>query len=341
MSSRIDDIKSHLGEYDLLCKEVEDVCLEIQAVSVESAETEAIGPGTEQLWAEREDLWPAGRGITVAILESAPEHVTLEVVDVVKQCAECWTKDANVGFKFLGSETDRQVRDNADVRITFRPGSSWSLVGNKVKQKGKPTMNLAITPWTPTDAIRRTTLHEFGHALGFRHEHTSPNSPLVFNETTLAQYKKDTGVNEQFVARNLLAKRKLRSPLASPFDKMSIMIYRFHPSWTLGKEDIPRTTQLSEKDKEMVKEAYPFESNNKRKASHGDLPFGEGAADTKRRSESFTGASQSSFNFPHFKKDRRVENGKWCCDRESCKQAGRQCDECFQYGKRITLAKRS
>ncbi|KAJ3548343.1 hypothetical protein NM208_g1059 [Fusarium decemcellulare] len=336
---RVDDINSYLGECDVLFKEFEGLCLEVRAISVKPGQKETIAPGAEHLWAEREDLWPAGREISVAFLGKLPEHITSEVLNIIKESAKSWTEGANISFKFLDSSTDDEVLDIADVRITFQQPSSWSLVGNKVTRKGRPTMSLLITPWTPKDAIRRTTLHEFGHALGFRHEHTSPNSPLVFNETTLAKYKKDTGVDEGFVARNLLVKGKPCSPLASPFDKLSIMIYRFRPSWTLGKEDIPRTIQLSEKDKEMVKEAYPFESNNKRKASHGDLPFGEVVAGTKRRSESFTGASQSFFNLPHFRKDRRVENGKWCCDKESCKPAGRQCDECFQYGKRVTLAK--
>ena len=67
---------------------------------------------------------------------------------------------------------------NADIRIGFEPGASWSAVGSGADKldKTKPTLNLG---WLndnekPTPEDRSTILHEFGHALGMMHEHQSP-----------------------------------------------------------------------------------------------------------------------------------------------------------------------
>ncbi|KAI9459358.1 hypothetical protein HD554DRAFT_2197419 [Boletus coccyginus] len=84
---------------------------------------------------------------------------------------ETWEDWANISFEPADV-------GNADIRIGFEPGGSWSAVGSgadKLDRK-KPSLNLG---WlqdldTPTPEDRSTILHEFGHALGMMHEHQSP-----------------------------------------------------------------------------------------------------------------------------------------------------------------------
>ena len=78
----------------------------------------------------------------------------------------------------------------AEIRITFDPGNSWSTVGRDalLVPAGSPTINFGWFADVVTDKlvsrvtdqeIRRTVLHEFGHALGFIHEHQSPAAGIL------------------------------------------------------------------------------------------------------------------------------------------------------------------
>ncbi|KAF4473009.1 metalloprotease [Fusarium albosuccineum] len=305
------DINSHPREGGIPCEGATQLLVQFVAISVEANEKSVMAPAAEGLWAELEDLWPKAHTITVAFLGPSCDHPKFNVKDMVKECAECWTQGANISCEFLDEGADCKARDTADVRIVFRPEeTSWSLVGNKAGDKGKPTMNLAITPGLSEEIVRRKTLHELGHALGFRHEHASPNSELEFDESTRARCAKDTGMTEEWLKKNLGKKDSKRPRLVSEFDKESIMIYQLHPRWNVGRMAIRRTTQLSKMDKEMVKIAYPFEDG--------------GVAST-----------QTSINLSQPGDNRTLDSGSWGCDYEACKPAGRQCDACYRYGKRV------
>jgi len=91
----------------------------------------------------------------------------------VAQVAQEWGKYANIHFQ----EVDDQ---KAIIRITFDPRSgAWAAPGNTAKdiKVGKATMNLGpVTAATdePTPLETGYILHEFGHVIGFGHEHQSP-----------------------------------------------------------------------------------------------------------------------------------------------------------------------
>ena len=129
------------------------------------------------------DRWRLGDGIQ----SGHPELIVLGVSflggsddakALVRQVAPEWLLGANpppVSFRF-----DVPVQDS-QLRIAFEPGKgNWSQIGrgNLALPKDQPTMNIAdLDSWV----LR----HEFGHALGLRHELLHPDLPFQWNEAVV------------------------------------------------------------------------------------------------------------------------------------------------------------
>ncbi len=103
--------------------------------------------------------------------------------DQVLKFASEWSPHCQVFFRRVNSP-------NAPIRINIGPGGHWSMVGIEARRvkPGKPTMNLELTDDSPEWNIRRVALHEFGHALGLKHEHQSPNRPFEWNREAVMAY---------------------------------------------------------------------------------------------------------------------------------------------------------
>jgi hypothetical protein len=101
----------------------------------------------------------------------------------VVSIAADWYQDTGVRFDFGPAEARRACSPAqvSDIRVSFAPGSGhWAYVGTSAKHVAAnlPTMNLdALDHADPISEYERSVIvHEFGHALGFEHEHQSPNS---------------------------------------------------------------------------------------------------------------------------------------------------------------------
>ena len=110
-----------------------------------------------------------------------------EQKEKVREAIHTWSIYINLVFSECAS--------GGDIRISFDdPTSSWAYVGLQAKQiqAGKPTMNLGWVDDTTkyaTPSEMGTILHEFGHALGLKHEHQSParEGKLTFNIHRMVQ----------------------------------------------------------------------------------------------------------------------------------------------------------
>jgi hypothetical protein len=183
---------------------------------------------------------------------------------VVRESFREW-KDLGIGLQF------KEVTNaaEAEIRIAFEPGSSWSYVGRDnidlVPDPSERTMNFG---WDlTTDYGRDTALHEIGHALGFPHEHQNPNAGIVWNEENV--YTHFAGSpnfwDRQTTYYNVIRKIAPETVQGSQWDKNSIMHYWFEK----GLIDVPQEYRtkplipdpgLSPVDIEEVRKFYPGET---------------------------------------------------------------------------------
>jgi hypothetical protein len=101
----------------------------------------------------------------------------------VVSVAADWYQGTGVRFDFgpAGARRACSAAQTSDIRVSFTPGAGhWAYVGISGKHiaDNQPTMNLDALdhPGPISEYERSVIVHEFGHALGFEHEHQSPNS---------------------------------------------------------------------------------------------------------------------------------------------------------------------
>jgi len=197
--------------------------------------------------------WFVGRVLKVRFLDNPPKKVK----DKIEYYAHQWEKHVNVKFVF-GSDP------NAEIRITCTSdGSSWSYLGTDalVIPKNKPTMHYGwFVENTPEDEFSRTTLHEFGHALGALHEHQHPIAGIPWNRPAVYEYYKQTqGWSKADVDAQIFFKYDLNQTNSSQYDKSSIMHYAIEKKLLIDQSfAVGWNKKLSATDKAFMKIVYPF-----------------------------------------------------------------------------------
>jgi hypothetical protein len=247
--------------------------------------------------------WPNKKAIKIAFKGGSAElrkQITLAV--------KPWADAANITFDFGFDPATANYREwttsdtdyRADVRISFdsspEPGY-WSAVGKDSIKPGLRAPKIAsmnfegFTEELPED-WQATVLHEFGHALGFEHEHQSPKSPCEpeYRWSDDPGYIPTQNMHHEFVADNQGRKPGIYTVLGGApnrwskeqidfnlkqfapsadwylisFDPSSIMKYAF-PDWMFRDVAVstksgcygPPNLALSVEDQKAAAVAYP------------------------------------------------------------------------------------
>lgn len=172
----------------------------------------------------------------------------------ITQYAQEWEKYANLDFVFSDSGTP-------DILVNINSsGGSWSYVGTDSKyyaEQGQTSMNFGwFTDNSSDEEFRRTTIHEFGHAIGLLHEHKNPvskikwNVPKVYNHYQAMGWSVDR-INNQVISRYSVDLTNQK------YDPKSVMHYPIDPALTLDGYSVGWNTSISAGDIQLVGEMYP------------------------------------------------------------------------------------
>ncbi len=199
--------------------------------------------------------WPTGSTLVCRFLDGTPTMRSR-----VEGIAHEWEQYANIKFRFADS-------GSAEIRISFfADAGSWSALGRDALNRSyfpshQPTMNYGwLRDDTHIDEYSRVVLHEFGHALGCVHEHSSSKFARKWNEQkVMAAYSGPPNYwDAAKIKHNILSKYSPTAVAATDFDPKSIMLYAFSGDlFTDGKGPTNSNKSLSKDDKAMIKKMYP------------------------------------------------------------------------------------
>ncbi len=173
------------------------------------------------------------------------------VIEKIKKTVKIW--EDNVGVKYRYNKDEEP-----DIVIGFQKDvGSWSYIGTE-SLKYYPSMNFSwLEPDIDDMEYHRVVLHEFGHALGFVHEHQNPtNNPIVWNDTIVYKYYRDLGWKDADIYDNIIKRYSKDEVNIETYDENSIMVYAFPSKHTKNDYSVDWNYNLSANDIKHAKSIY-------------------------------------------------------------------------------------
>ncbi len=195
-------------------------------------------------------FWRPGRLLRVRFLGGEAQ-----VQRRVLGAASVWLRYANLAFE-LSHDVD------AEVRIGFTPGATWSSIGADalVVPWDQPTANFGwLHRATSGQTLNALVLHVFGHILGLEHVHYSPTSPIPWARAAVYAYYAalPTPWTPAEVDRQLFAAYDHDVAPYATADSASIMTLPIPEEFTQGRFSVAWPTDLSEADIASIARRYP------------------------------------------------------------------------------------
>lgn len=215
----------------------------------------AFAPLPEFIAVMRGAYWgEKGVDLSVQFLDN-PDAETRRMILDDEIGANAWGRGrANIRFR----ETNQQ----GQIRLTRDRSGYWSYLGTGLLGVQGPTMNLqGFTSKTPVSEYRRVVKHEFGHSLGFPHEHMRADLVARLDRAkTIDYFARTQGWSERDVMQQVLTPLSEASLMATPADQTSIMTYMLPGSITKDGKPIPGGNDINESDLAFAARIYPLPS---------------------------------------------------------------------------------
>lgn len=229
----------------------------------------AVSAAISELVVNRLKKWPPELMPITVCFQSGDPNLRVKIMNAALE----WTKHgAGITFDFGNPASPRTCTASppSSIKVGFAYKGYWSLVGQDSRDLVNPNeQSMNFFNWDnvlPSDSeFNQTVLHEFGHALGFEHEHQNPFSECETEFDWPAIYAYLAGDpnywNKAKVDHNMRRLNPSPQLAATQLDKKSIMLYTFPKNFYLLKENSPCFTApnltLSATDISFAKEMYP------------------------------------------------------------------------------------
>lgn len=182
------------------------------------------------------------------------EPTSVEMRNKIGKYANLWSKTGNVEFVWSAS--------SPQIRITFAGDGYWSYLGTDILQipAGQPTMCLqGFTVRTPDAEWERVVPHEFGHTLGFVHEHLREELiRRLSREKTIAYMKRRYGWDSATTIAQVLTPVTEQSLMGTPTaDQESVMCYTLPGECTVDGRPIIGGKAIDSIDENFIARIYP------------------------------------------------------------------------------------
>lgn len=201
--------------------------------------------------------WKNGSTLHVKFITPGPDPDFLVFKEKVKKYAVEWAKYANLKLSF-------DPHANPEIRISFaKDNTYWSYMGTDSSLKpAQASMNLGfVNASVKEEDYQMLILHEFGHAIGMIHEHSSPNASIPWKtEKVYEDYKAWYGWDKSMVDAQVFFKysHAQTNHTATAYDSKSIMLYAIPKEHvTDASYAVDDNKVLSSVDKTFIAKEYP------------------------------------------------------------------------------------
>jgi hypothetical protein len=137
----------------------------------------------------QDDRWPqsTASNLTYCVSQSSFGSRYSTVVNAMAAATGAWEATANVNFVHVASQDGNCTSRNNNVVFNVRQVMTSQYLARaffpSTNRKGREILISVssfsnISPWTLAGVLR----HETGHTIGFRHEHTRPESGACFED---------------------------------------------------------------------------------------------------------------------------------------------------------------